>query len=67
MLPTSNIFSCKIIQKGTLVMTTPEIIQQHVKRFMVKREIKSTDRGIDGLVYELYGVSEEELRIVEGR
>lgn len=48
-------------------MTTPEIIQQHVKRFMVKREIKSTDRGIDGLVYELYGVSEEELRIVEGR
>lgn len=34
---------------------------------MVKREIESTDRGIDGLVYELYGLSEEEIRIVEGR
>ncbi len=34
---------------------------------MVKREIESTDMGIDGLVYELYGLSEEEIRIVEGR
>lgn len=34
---------------------------------MVKREIESTDRGIDGLVYELYGLSEEEIRIVEGQ
>ena len=33
---------------------------------MVKREIESMDRGIDGLVYELYGLSEEEIRIVEG-
>lgn len=33
---------------------------------MVKREIESTDRGIDGLVYELYGLSEEEIKIVEG-
>ena len=33
---------------------------------MVKREIESTDSGIDRLVYELYGLSEEEIRIVEG-
>ncbi len=33
---------------------------------MVKREIKSTDREIDQLVYELYGLSEEEIKIVEG-
>jgi hypothetical protein len=33
---------------------------------MVKREIESTDRAIDRLVYELYGLSEEEIRIVEG-
>jgi hypothetical protein len=32
---------------------------------MVKREIESTDRGIDRLVYELYGLTEEEIRIVE--
>ena len=33
---------------------------------MVKREIESTDREIDQLVYELYGLREEEIRIVEG-
>jgi predicted type IV restriction endonuclease len=31
----------------------------------VKREIESTDRGIDKLVYELYGLTEEEIKIVE--
>jgi len=34
---------------------------------MVKREIESTDRGIDRLVYELYGLTEDEVRIVEGK
>jgi Spy/CpxP family protein refolding chaperone len=33
---------------------------------MVKREIESTDRQIDQLVYELYGLSPEEIKIVEG-
>ena len=33
---------------------------------MVKREIKSTDREIDELVYELYGLTEDEIKIVEG-
>ncbi len=33
---------------------------------MVKREIESTDRQIDALVYELYGLTDEEIRIVEG-
>ncbi len=32
---------------------------------MVKREIESTDVRIDRLVYELYGLSEDEVRIVE--
>jgi hypothetical protein len=31
------------------------------------REVESTDRAIDGLVYELYGLSEEEIGIVEGK
>jgi hypothetical protein len=34
---------------------------------MVKREIEATDKVIDKLVYELYGLSEDEIRIVEGR
>ncbi len=31
------------------------------------REIESTDRMIGGLVYELYGLSEDEVKIVEGK
>jgi hypothetical protein len=33
---------------------------------LVRREIEATDRQIDLLVYELYGLTEEEIRIVEG-
>jgi hypothetical protein len=33
---------------------------------MVKREIESTDRQIDRLVYELYELTEDEIKIVEG-
>ncbi len=32
----------------------------------IKREIESTDRQIDQLVYELYGLTDEEIAIVEG-
>ena len=32
----------------------------------VKHEIESTDRAIDRLVYELYGLTEDEIKIVEG-
>ena len=33
---------------------------------MLSRQIESTDGAIDRLVYELYGLTEEEIRIVEG-
>ena len=33
----------------------------------LRREIEATDRQIDQLVYELYGLTEEEIRIVEGK
>jgi len=32
----------------------------------LKRQIDATDRLIDRLVYELYGLTEEEIKIVEG-
>jgi hypothetical protein len=32
----------------------------------MQRQIQSTDGGIDKLVYELYGLTEEEIGIVEG-
>lgn len=33
----------------------------------LQREIESTDARIDRLVYKLYGLSPEEIRIVEGK
>jgi adenine-specific DNA-methyltransferase len=32
----------------------------------LQRQIEATDKQIDALVYELYGLTEEEIRIVEG-
>ena len=31
----------------------------------VKREIESTDEQIDRLVYELYGLTDDEVKVVE--
>lgn len=35
------------------------------ERTMLQRQIEATDRQIDALVYELYGLTEDEIRIVE--
>jgi len=32
---------------------------------IIQRQIDATDREIDRLVYDLYGLTEEEMRIVE--
>ena len=33
----------------------------------LQRQIDATDKQIDGLVYELYGLKDEEMQIVEER
>jgi len=33
---------------------------------ILQRQIDATDQQIDVLVYELYGLTEEEIKIVEG-
>lgn len=33
----------------------------------LEREIASTDREIDELVYDLYGITDEEGKVIEGR
>ena len=33
----------------------------------VQRQIDATDNGIDKLIYTLYGLTDEEIRIVEGK
>jgi hypothetical protein len=34
---------------------------------MLNRQIEATDRQIDRLVYELYGLTDEEIKIVESK
>jgi hypothetical protein len=40
-------------------------LQGHEKT-VVERQIESTDRQIDKLVYELYALTEDEIKVVEG-
>ncbi len=44
----------------------PEV-KTPTEREKMERQIAATDREIDELVYELYGLTEEEIAIVEGR
>jgi hypothetical protein len=37
------------------------------ERTAIQRQIDATDKQIDQLVYELYGLTEEEIGIVEGK
>ena len=37
------------------------------EKAVAQRQIEVTDRQIDRLVYELYGLSEDEIAIVDGR
>ena len=41
------------------------LAQSPVEKERLEKQIKSTDDGIDKLVYHLYGLSQEEIRIVE--
>jgi hypothetical protein len=36
------------------------------EKIVIRRQIDATDKQIDARVYELYGLTEEEIRIVEG-
>ncbi len=40
--------------------------EQIQKAQTIKAEIDKTDKEIDQMVYELYGLTEEEIMIVEG-
>jgi hypothetical protein len=42
----------------------PNVNAPHDKQ-TIQRQIDATDRQIDKLVYELYGLTEEEIRVVE--
>lgn len=44
----------------------PAAKTEHEKT-VIERQIEATDKQIDTLVYELYGLTEEEIKIVEGK
>jgi hypothetical protein len=44
----------------------PEARTSHDQTHL-QRQIDTTDRQIDRLVYELYGLTEEEIAVVEGK
>jgi len=41
------------------------MVRSPLDKERVAREIESTDKSIDRLVYELYGLTDDEIRIVE--
>ncbi|HOX77188.1 MAG TPA: hypothetical protein PLW31_04035 [Bacteroidales bacterium] len=41
-------------------------IQEKQKALDIKAKIDAADKEIDRMVYELYGLTEEDIRIVEG-
>jgi hypothetical protein len=45
-------------------MGLPKAMTPHDKE-LIERQISATDKQIDALVYELYGLTESEIRIVE--
>ncbi len=52
-------------RKLILYMAVPQVIINLVARF--ERNIAESDNEIDRLVYELYGLSKKEIKIVEGK
>ena len=48
-----------------ILVNLPKAKTEHEKT-AISRQIQATDRQIDQLVYELYGLTEDEIRIVEG-
>ena len=47
-------------QKSLAMAQTPQ------EKERLERQIQVTDKAIDSLVYELYGLNDEEIKIVEG-
>ena len=48
------------LHKKLPVARTPD------EKTRIERDVAATDKAIDNLVYELYGLTDEEIAIVEG-
>ncbi len=64
----------KELKKAKVVLTLAEeaewlvyFTEQQAKAHALQAEIDRTDAAIDALVYQLYGLTEEEVKVVEGK
>ncbi len=63
----------KELEKGKVKLTLSQkaewedyFLQESGKALSVKKQIDSTDKEIDHMVYQLYGLTDEEIAVVEG-
>jgi hypothetical protein len=67
--PTDTTMHDRVVSLVTLMLDLNKRLtastQPH-ERTIIERQIDATDKEIDALVYKLYGLSEDEIRIVEG-
>lgn len=78
-LPVKNVDFNNITEKklhDRIVLLVTNTLAYHIdiskaktpqEKILLHREIEATDQQIDRLVYELYGLTTEEIRIVEGK
>jgi hypothetical protein len=71
----SRLYSGMVVWRNTMVSLVERMLSLHkalaaahspAEKERLERQIEVTDRAIDALVYELYGLTEEEIKIVEG-
>ena len=67
-------FHCNFARHDKMVSLVERMLELHKRnprtpqeKESLAREVESTDRAIDELVYQLYGLTEEEIRILEGK
>lgn len=56
----------ELVEKMLKLNETLVITKVPNEKEIVQRQIDATDKQIDTLVYELYGLTDDEIRIVEG-
>jgi hypothetical protein len=56
----------KLVKQMLELYKQSAVVRSPLDKERVGRKIDSTDKSIDRLVYELYGLSEDEVKIVEG-
>ena len=66
-LPLKNAHDRMVSLVERMLALHKQTAQTPQEQEMLQREIAATDAHIDRLVYELYGLTEDEIRIVEGK